>query len=187
MTDRRKKAIKQIVFGVILLAIAGVSYFFGTPAPEITSFAECTKAGNPIMESYPRQCRTQDGKVFREDIGNELEKDDLIRISEPRPNTVITNPLAVKGMARGSWFFEASFPVKLFDGNGELLATGIAQAKADPVRGNGAGWMTSEFVPFEATLTFTAPAETGVLVLQKDNPSGLSENTDSLRVPVRFK
>jgi len=30
------------------------------------------------MESYPRQCRVPDGETFTENIGNELEKDDLI-------------------------------------------------------------------------------------------------------------
>ena len=180
MTDRRKKAIKQIVFGVILLAIAGVSYFFGTPAPEIADFTECAASGSPVMESYPRQCRTPDGETFKEDIGNELERDNLIRISEPRPNTVITSPLAIKGMARGSWFFEGSFPVKLIDGNGAELAQGVAQAKVS--------WMTDEFVPFETTLSFAMPTTTtGTLFLNKDNPSGIPEHDDALRVPVRFK
>jgi len=30
----------------------------------ITSFADCVEAGNPIMESYPEQCRTKDGRHF---------------------------------------------------------------------------------------------------------------------------
>lgn len=34
----------------------------------INSFEECVAAGNPVMESYPRQCRTQDGKHFVEII-----------------------------------------------------------------------------------------------------------------------
>ena len=36
----------------------------------IESFEECVAAGNPVMESYPRQCRTDDGKNFVEVIGN---------------------------------------------------------------------------------------------------------------------
>lgn len=185
MNPKREKAKKQILFGVILLLIVGGFYWFGrTPKQNITDFGNCIAAGNPVMESYPRQCKTSDGKTFKEDIGNELEKDDLIRISEPRPNTTITSPLIVKGMARGSWFFEASFPVRLIDGNGELLATGIAQANPPA----GGDWMTSEFVPFEMTLSFSLSATTdGTLVLDKDNPLGLPEHDDALRVPVRFK
>ena len=37
----------------------------------ITSFEDCVKAGNPIMESHPRQCSTADGDHFVEMIGGE--------------------------------------------------------------------------------------------------------------------
>jgi hypothetical protein len=33
---------------------------------EINSFEACAQAGFPVMESYPRQCRTADGKSFTE-------------------------------------------------------------------------------------------------------------------------
>lgn len=36
----------------------------------ITNFEECISAGNLIMESYPRQCRTNDGKHFVEEISS---------------------------------------------------------------------------------------------------------------------
>jgi len=39
----------------------------------ITNFEDCINAGNPIMESYPRQCRTEDGKNFVEIIDNKKE------------------------------------------------------------------------------------------------------------------
>jgi len=41
-------------------------------APVIANFEECVAAGNPVMESYPRQCRTQDGRLFVEEIPNEM-------------------------------------------------------------------------------------------------------------------
>ncbi|MCF6276457.1 MAG: hypothetical protein L3J07_01265 [Candidatus Magasanikbacteria bacterium] len=34
----------------------------------ITNFEECANAGNSIMESYPRQCRSEDGNLFVEEI-----------------------------------------------------------------------------------------------------------------------
>ena len=37
----------------------------------IDSFQDCVDAGNPVMESYPRQCRTQDGRVFVENVSDE--------------------------------------------------------------------------------------------------------------------
>jgi hypothetical protein len=144
----------------------------------ISNFQECAAAGNAIMESYPRQCRAGE-QSFTEDIGNELEKMDLIKINSPRPNELVKSPLEITGQARGNWFFEASFPVKLLDENGSDLGAGIAQAKGE--------WMTEDFVPFSAKLEFAMPkGKTGSLILKKDNPSGLPENDDELRVPVSF-
>src|SRR3989338_10902516 len=34
----------------------------------ITNFDECVLAGNPVMESYPRQCMDSDGQTFVEEI-----------------------------------------------------------------------------------------------------------------------
>lgn len=109
-------------------------------------------------------------------------KEDLIRVNTPGQNAIITSPLTIRGEARGYWFFEASFPVKLTDANGNNipLEPGYMQAKGE--------WMTEAFVPFEGAYTFTAPAtDTGTLVLMKDNPSGLPENDDALMIPVRFR
>ena len=165
----------------IVLAVAGALYWYEgkDSLKTVSSFDECASAGYPILESYPPQCKAPDGRTFAEDIGNELEKQDLIRISTPRPNQTIESPLTITGEARGYWFFEASFPVKLFDGNGNTIASGIAQAEGE--------WMTEDFVPFKAELTFSQPTTSkGTLVLEKDNPSGLPENADELRVPVNF-
>ena len=163
--------------GAIILLLTAIILIVGyrcpkTPVVGINNFEECAAQGFPIMESYPRRCKT-----FTEDIGNEFEKMDLIRIENPRPNQEITGPLIIKGQARGTWFFEASFPIKLFDAKGNLIATVIAQAKSD--------WMTEDFVPFEAELNFTVSIkQKGTLILEKDNPSDLPENSDQLRVPV---
>lgn len=144
----------------------------------VTNFKECEEAGNPVMESYPQQCAAS-GQTFVEDIGNELEKTDLIRIDAPRPNQVVNSPLIIKGQARGTWFFEGSFPVKLLNADGREIAVGYVTAKTD--------WMTEDFVEFAGELKFSDPGtDTGTLILQKDNPSGLPENADELRVPVKF-
>ena len=103
----------------------------------------------------------------------------LIRVNTPHAHAAITSPLVVTGQARGIWYFEASFPVKLLDGNGAVLAQAPAQAQGE--------WMTTEFVPFRATLTFTRPTTaTGTLMLQKDNASGLPKHDDSISIPVNF-
>jgi eight-cysteine-cluster-containing protein len=38
----------------------------------INTFEECVDAGLPVMESYPRQCRTPDGRTFVEVIDDQL-------------------------------------------------------------------------------------------------------------------
>jgi len=146
----------------------------------VKNFQECVAAGNQVEEIYPARCFAPDGKTFTQNIGNEMELADLIMIYSPRPNAQIASPLIISGKARGNWFFEASFPVKLMDENGNELANGIAAAQSD--------WMTKDFVEFLATLEFTAPpTPAGTLILQKDNPSGLSEDDNQLIVPVEFE
>lgn len=34
----------------------------------IDNFEACVQAGNPVMESYPRQCRAADGQLFVEEV-----------------------------------------------------------------------------------------------------------------------
>lgn len=41
--------------------------------PTVSSFDECVTAGYPVMESFPRQCRTPDGRIFVEQIDSEKE------------------------------------------------------------------------------------------------------------------
>ncbi|MCX6730203.1 MAG: GerMN domain-containing protein [Candidatus Portnoybacteria bacterium] len=101
-----------------------------------------------------------------------------------KPNQIVTSPLQIDGKVRGFWFFEASFPVKLVDENNNILATGIAQAKGDPATGE-VNWMTSDFVDFETEIEFVSKdGGKGFLVFNRDNPSGLPENDEELRIPV---
>jgi hypothetical protein len=177
-----------ILLVIVLVFASGIfvyaKYFQGQGSqnqlPTVSNYDECVAAGYVVQESYPPTCVTKDGKSFTQDIGNELEKTDLITIDSPRPNAVISSPLIITGKARGTWFFEASFPVKLYDQNNQIIARGIAQAQGE--------WMTDEFVNYKAILKFTAPeSQKGSLILEKDNPSDLRENDDQLIVPVLFK
>ena len=83
------------------------------------------------------------------------------------------------GSALGTWYFEGSFPVVLEDMKGNVIAQGPATAKGD--------WMSTSSVPFSAVLSWTSTAATsGVLILKKDNPSGLPENDQEISFPVVF-
>jgi hypothetical protein len=95
----------------------------------------------------------------------------------PKPNQCVSSPLTVTGKARGSWYFEASFPMRLVDAQGNELATAPGKAKGD--------WMTGDFVPFEGKLEFTVTKQTkGKLILENANPSGLPENAKKIEIPV---
>lgn len=188
-----------VIVALLLLLVAGVFWWAGraeapmrpgttttpdnttpTTTANITNFRDCVEAGYEVAESYPAICRMPDGRTFTEDIGNAADKQNLIRVTSPVPNSTIASPITVTGQARGNWFFEASFPVKVIDDSGRQLGVGIATAQGD--------WMTTEFVPFQAVVQFTTPTTRyGTLILEKDNPSGLPQNADSLRIPVVFR
>ena len=105
----------------------------------------------------------------------------VLRVTSPLEDSVITSPLTITGEAPGTWYFEASFPIVIVDWDGLIIAQGHAEAQAD--------WMTEAFVPFVGTVEFVKPAygENGMLILQRDNPSGLPQNDDAVEIPIRFE
>src|SRR3989344_3245030 len=110
----------------------------------------------------------------------DIAENDKIKIFSPLPNGVITSPVGVRGEARGTWYFEASFPIRLEDANGKVLVQTYTMAQGE--------WMTENFVPFELILSFDTPeTDKGTLIFEKDNPSGLPEHAEELRMPVRFR
>ena len=151
---------------------------YGGGGPLI-SFADCVDYGGTVEQSYPRKCTTTDGELITEDIGNEIEKADLIKITSPKPNDKITSPVTITGQARGSWFFEGEFPLFIYDILHKLIGRGNATATGD--------WMTEEFVPFSATIEFTEPAYgPGLLYLNNSNPSDNPELDDALIIPIDY-
>jgi hypothetical protein len=112
---------------------------------------------------------------------------DNINVDLPFPGAVVGKEFSVIGRARGTWFFEASFPVQVIDKNGNVLAAIPAQAQKDPATGE-VNWMTENFVPFKADLKipdfYIGPA---TLILKKDNPSGLPANEASISFPITIE
>lgn len=151
---------KSVIAFVIVLAVAGGLYALYSsnreplPASYVTPSGTYATPGTTVSHS-------------------------LIRVTSPLAGATISSPVTITGEARGNWYFEASFPVKILDANGKELGVSYAQAQGE--------WMTTDFVPFRSTLTFSTPTTpTGTLVLEKDNPSGLPENADEIRIPVKF-
>lgn len=101
-------------------------------------------------------------------------------MESPRPYEEVSSPIVVEGRARGNWFFEASFPVKVIDQSGNILGVMPVMTAEE--------WMTTDFVSFRAEVPFASTsAKEGFVIFEKDNPSGLPEYADELRVPVVFR
>lgn len=144
----------------------------------VNSFDTCVLAGNPVQESYPRQCKDKNGVSFAEDI-EEVSYDMIL--SNPKPNSSISIPLEISGEASGSWFFEGQFNAEIVDGDSEIVASGIMKAQGD--------WMTNELVAFEGKVDIISENDlNGVyeLVLKSANPSGLPENQKIFSISVRI-
>ena len=104
---------------------------------------------------------------------------DAIQVTSPQPNDTVGSPLTVTGQARGTWYFEASFPVRLYDVNMNELAVVPAQAQGE--------WMTEDFVPFHVMLpAFTTDGPLGYLFLEKHNASDEMSLSCSVVIPVQF-
>lgn len=136
----------------------------------------------PNCEFAP--CPTSTNEAPIDDIQTHIDaKADRIVMESPTRDSAITSPVTITGKARGTWFFEASFPVVIVDWDGRIIGQGIAETQSN--------WMTEEFVPFTATVSFDLPEEApyrrGAIILKKDNPSGLPEHDDALEVPVQFE
>lgn len=126
------------------------------------------------------------GEAPGETTGPQAVTNPMVSVDRPEPGDTVSSPLEVTGEARGPWYFEGDFPVVLTDWDGRILAEAPASAENE--------WMTEDFVPFRATLTFESPygpgdpdfMSRGTLILRKDNPSGRPELDAAVEIPVRF-
>lgn len=166
---------KAMYFFIILAVLFGlISVFTKNETSDSVQVVE--------SEDINNQTVTED-----EGQNSEVDLTDFIIVSNLEAETVIESPLTVSGEARGYWFFEGSFPVELKNGDGVVIATGIATSTEE--------WMTTEFIPFSVTLEFVNPYnpgdpeywKKGLLVLKRDNPSDLPENDQELEIPIYFE
>lgn len=106
-----------------------------------------------------------------------IPPNNLIQVSFPSSGEKIGGTLNVTGIAKGIWYFEGDFPVRLVDSAGRELAIAPASAQSE--------WMKEDFVPFSATLKYpVSQATSAKLILAKDNPSDMRELDDAIEIPV---
>ena len=123
--------------------------------------------------------RTQTQPLTKKAIWHNASSDDIL-VAQPLPGATIAHAFTLAGEARGSWYFEASFPIEVLDKDGNQIFESFVQAQGD--------WMTSEFVPFSMQIiipgSYTGPA---LLVLHRDNASGLPEHDKSVSIPISIE
>lgn len=148
----------------LLIIVAGILYVI--PEKPLEPSLPFPQPQLPVVEPIP--------------ISLPPHQESEIEVQTPKENDSVTSPLHVSGKARGTWYFEASFPVTILDANKKILAKVPVQAKGE--------WMTEDFVEFEGDITFLAPTtDTGVVIFENDNPSGDPARAKSIEIPVRFK
>lgn len=156
---------KYFVLGIFFVGILGFGYqYFATYH----------------LDNQSVDVSTEEEKVKEEPSDSETIGQGIV-VDAPRQNDLITSPLTISGRARGTWFFEASFPVTLVNWDGLIIAEGYVTATDN--------WMTEDFVDFVGTLAFEKPSfnPRGTLILRKDNPSGLPEHDGAVEIPILFK
>ena len=154
---------KNAIFGaIVVILLATAAYLYIWPKQEVVT--------PPPVVVTPPPPTGPPAQPFADEI----------RVFSPQPNDIIKSPFKLAGKARGSWFFEANMPVSLLNATGHKIKQLGLHATST--------WMTDDFVPFEGTLTFTAPTSTtGFLKFENDNPSGMEEHSKSFIIPVRFQ
>lgn len=59
----------MVIGGILLAVLVYIFFVFDGPYSDtVDDFATCVGMGNPVMESYPRQCRDSQGNLFIEEI-----------------------------------------------------------------------------------------------------------------------
>jgi hypothetical protein len=183
------KTTSILIITIILAAGAVMLGVRMTSGPEdawICQNGEWVKHGNPTSFKPSLPCeknkKNDENTNFQEKESQDSQVDDSagndVKVTHPMPNDTISSPVEIIGEARGTWFFEGSFPVKLINKDGKTITEAPAQALGE--------WMTADFVPFRAILEFSAPKDpSGTLILNRDDPSGQSA-TKPIEIPVTF-
>lgn len=139
-------------------------------------FKASRDASSPPASSEPVSSSSQTQAPAAGDVSYMHADASMISLTSPKVGAIVPSQFALMGQARGNWYFEASFPVEVRAVGGSVIATALAQAEDD--------WMTTELVPFTAVVNTGAYKGPAIIILKKDNPSGLPENDASVSIPV---
>lgn len=105
-----------LIAGIVVAAV-GLALWWQLPSrqSDIATFAECVAAGYPVTESFPRVCRTPEGKKFVEPKVTKNTNTTVTPKTNSATNTTTNSMTATRGESRfgvhtGSLRFEAAQP-----------------------------------------------------------------------------
>lgn len=158
-----------IGLGVLIALLLAVLVFAPLRSPSLS----------PANNTAPAPTIQNPGASTATSTSTGIGSSTMVIVDTPAADSAVSSPVKIKGQARGPWFFEAVFPIRIVDDRGKVLGRTQAKAIGD--------WMTSDLVPFEATLNFAKPeTAAGKIILEKDNPSLLPQNAAEFVIPVKF-
>jgi hypothetical protein len=188
--SKQLQVITIILAVLAVIAISTVAYFkFSTEDTWLCQNGGWVKHGNPSLSMPTVGCGalTNNNSNDNNNLNNAnlnanntnaVPEEINVKVDSLKAGDTISTPLVVTGSAR-KWYFEGSFPIRLLDETGKELAGVPAEAQSD--------WMTTDWVPFKATLDFISPKDqNGTLVLTEDNPAGFNE-FQKLEIPVKIQ
>jgi hypothetical protein len=167
MALKSNKKLIGIIFVLLLIICAMAAYLFLKPGSSKVV---------PIVKASATTAATKKAPV----ASSTEPLSASVTVSKPLPNTTIGKTFTVAGSAPNGWYFEAVFPIQVRDPNDDLIATGQGRAQSD--------WTVAGPVAFTTSITldtnYSGPAD---LILLRDNPSGLPENSDEVTIPISIK
>lgn len=183
------KATAFAAVAVIIVATAimlGIRLFSGPEDSWICQNGQWVEHGNPTAPKPDAGCGNQAENKVNKETENQVNKNESvgnveneIKVNFPASGNIVASSLEVVGEAKGTWFFEGSFPAKLLDSNGKMIGEAPATALGE--------WMTTDMVPFRAILSapenFIGPA---TVVLSADDPSG-QKAEKKIEIPITIE
>lgn len=170
---------------IILLVVAGLAaaylWYRKSQVPsKILTFEDCSKAGNLVVETNPRECHTKEGHLYIEE-DNHVVLGDYIEVTEPKPYTILSSPFKIQGQAVDGWFGGGRLNIKLVDQGNRLIAEKPVFALSDKAN--------KGMVPFVAAVDFKIAEniERGKLLIEKMSTVDIPGKNGPLVIPVRFK
>ena len=181
---KRPPILLKLILGIIVVVAAGALTFgvYQSQRGQVNRLNQQVTTLNHQVDQLNKSLTAAKNKTPPPPADSYISpKGVAMKVYTPASNTQLVSPVVILGEVPGSWSFEAVFPVKIIDSKGSLVARGTAQ-----LLGN---WTTDQLVPFSVKIIYNTNAVArgdGSLVLEKDNPSGLSANDDSVSIPIKL-